>query len=183
MANKNSKRLAIDTSVARSAGGENAVHPQAKDCRDFLLKVLSLCHKIVVNPEMKEEWYKHESKFFRKWRVQMVAKRNFIYVDKQDKAFLDIKAQIESLAKTYENREAMEKDCFLLELALAHDKIVVSDDEKVRNLFREISNRVTEIREVNWINPIKPQETPIDWLTQGANLEYKRSLGYSEKDE
>jgi hypothetical protein len=183
MANKNSKRLVIDTSIARSAGGENAVHPQAKDCRDFLLAVLSICHKIVVNPEMKEEWNKHESKFFRIWRVQMVAKRNFIYVNKEDKTFLDIKAQIETLAKTYENREAMEKDYFLLELALAHDKIVVSNDEKVRNLFREISAQVTEIREVNWINPIKPEETPIEWLTQGANIEYKRSLGYSGEDE
>lgn len=183
MANKNSKRLVIDTSIARSAGGENAVHPESKDCRDFLLAVLSICHKIVVNPEMKAEWYKHESIFFRKWRVQMVAKRNFIYVDKEDKNFLEIKTQIESLAKTYENREAMEKDCFLLELALAHDNIVVSNDEKVRNLFREISAQVTEIREVNWINPIKPEETPVEWLTQGANLEYKRSLGCSAEAE
>ncbi len=180
MANKNSKRLVIDTSVARGAGGEDAVHPQSKDCRDFLLAVLSICHKIVVNPEMKKEWYGHESKFFRKWRVQMVAKRNFIYIDKDDESFLDIKAQIESLAKTYENREAMEKDCFLLELALAHDKIIISNDEKVRNLFREISAQVIEIRDVNWINPIKPEETPIDWLKDGACLEHKRSLGYSK---
>jgi hypothetical protein len=183
MANKNSKRLVIDTSVARSAGGENAVHPESKDCRDFLLAVLSICHKIVVNPEMKAEWYEHESNFFRKWRVQMVAKRNFIYVDKQDNNFLDVKTQIESLAKTYEHREAMEKDCFLLEVALAHDKIVVSNDEKVRNLFREISAQVTEIREVNWVNPIKPEETPIDWIENGACLEYKRSIGYSAENE
>lgn len=178
MANRNSKRLVIDTSIARSAGGENAVHPQSKDCRDFLLAVLSICHKIVVNPEMKEEWNKHESKFFRKWRVEMVAKRNFIYVDQKDENFLDIKTQIENFAKTYENREAMEKDCFLLELALAHDKIVVSNDEKVRNLFREISTKVIEISDVNWINPIKPEEIPIEWIKDGANLEYKRSLGY-----
>lgn len=180
MANKNSKRLVIDTSVARGAGGENAVHPESKDCRDFLKEVLDICHKIVVNPEMKEEWNKHESKFFRKWRVQMVAKRNFIYVDNDDESFLEIKAQIESLAKTYENREAMEKDCFLLELALAHDKIVISNDEKVRNLFQEISAQVIEIRDVNWINPIKPEETPLDWLKNGACPEHKRSLGYSE---
>jgi hypothetical protein len=180
MANKSSKRLVIDTSVARGAGGEDAVHPQSKDCRDFLLAVLSVCHKIVVNPEMKKEWDGHESKFFRKWRVQMVAKGNFIFIDKDDESFLDIKAQIESLAKTYENREAMEKDCFLLELALAHDKIVISNDEKVRNLFQEISAQVIGIRGVNWINPIKPEETPIDWLKDGACLEHKRSLGYSK---
>ncbi len=183
MANKDSKRLVIDTSVARSAGGENAVHPEAKDCRDFLKTVLSIGHSIVVNAEMKAEWYKHESNFFRKWRVQMVAKRKFIYVDKDDKDFSDIKAQIESLAKTYENREAMEKDCFLLELALLYDKIVVSKDETVRELFRQISPQVKEISDVNWINPIKPEETPIGWLTEGANLDYKRSIGYRTKND
>jgi hypothetical protein len=87
------------------------------------------------------------------------------------------------MANKNENREAMEKDCFLLELALAHDNIVVSNDEKVRNLFREISDRVQEIRAVNWINPIKPDENPIEWLNQGANLEYKRSLGYNAEND
>jgi predicted nucleic acid-binding protein len=183
MANKDSKRLVIDTSVARSAGGENAVHPEAKDCRDFLKTVLSIGHSIVVNAEMKAELKKHESNFFRKWQVQMVAKRKFIYVDEDDKNFSAIKTQIESLAKTYENREAMEKDCFLLELALLHDKIVVSKDETVRELFRQISAQVKEIREVNWINPINPEETPIDWLKEGANLDYKRSIGYRTKND
>ena len=42
---------------------------------------------------------------------------------------------------------------------------------------------MTEIREVNWIKPIKPEETPVEWLTQGANLEYKRSLGCSAEAE
>jgi predicted nucleic acid-binding protein len=183
MANKDSKRLVIDTSVARSAGGENAVHPEAKDCRDFLLAVLSMGHIIVVNPEMKAELKKHESNFFRKWQATMVAKRKFIYVDEEDKDFSDIKVQIESLAKSYEDREAMEKDCFLLELALLYNKIVVSKDETVRELFRQVSAQVKEIRVVNWINPIKPEETPIAWLKEGANLDYKRSIGYKPENE
>jgi hypothetical protein len=183
MVNRNSKQLVIDTSVARGAGGENAVHPESKDCRDFLLAVLSFGHKIVVNSEMKEELKKHESKFFRSWRVQMVAKRKFVYVDNDDNNFLDLKKQIETLAKTYESREAMEKDCFLLELALAHDKIVISKDETVRDLFRQIATEVQEISHVNWVNPIKQVETPIEWLNQGANLEYERSLGCRIEDD
>jgi hypothetical protein len=183
MGNKDSKLLVIDTSVARSAGGEDAVHPEAKDCRDFLLEVLAICHKIIVNSEMKEELTKHESNFFRKWRVRMVAKRKFIYVDDDTQDFPNVRERIDNLAETYEGREAMSKDCFLLELALAHDKIVVSKDEKVRNLFRIISAHIPEIKEVNWINPIKPAETPIEWLKQGANLDYERSLGYKAEDE
>ena len=180
MANKNSKQLVIDTSVARGAGGENTVHPQSKDCRDFLKAVLDERHKIVVNSEMKAEWNKHESNFFRKWRLQMVAKGNFISASDDSEKFSGIKTRIENLAKTYENREAMEKDCFLLELALAYDKIVVSKDEKVRRLFQEVSTQVNEIRDVNWINPINPEETPINWLKDGACLEHKRSLGYND---
>jgi hypothetical protein len=42
---------------------------------------------------------------------------------------------------------------------------------------------VQEIRAVNWINPIKPDENPIEWLNQGANLEYKRSLGYNAEND
>jgi hypothetical protein len=95
----------------------------------------------------------------------------------------DSKRLVESLAKTYDNREAMEKDCFLLELALLYDKIVVSKDETVRELFRQVSAQVKEIRVMNWINPIKPEETPIAWLNEGANLDYKRSIGYKPEDE
>jgi hypothetical protein len=182
MGKKISRRLVIDTSVARGAGGEDAVHPVSKACRDFLLAVLSICHRIVVNSEMKQEWDKHQSKFFTKWRGQMVAKRKFIFVDEEYAEFADIKDRIEKLAVTYDNREAMEKDCFLLELALSHDKIVVSKDEKVRNLFKQIAIEVSEIRDVNWINPIVPEETPIEWL-DSASLEYSRSLGYQSKDE
>jgi hypothetical protein len=177
MGKKVSKRLVIDTSVARGAGGEDAVHPDSKACRDFLLAVLSICHRIVVNAEMKQEWDKHQSKFFRSWRLQMVAKRKFIFVDEKYEEFADVKARIEKLADTYDDREAMEKDCFLLELAIAHDKIVVSKDEKVRNLFGQIAIEVSEIRDVNWINPIVPKETPIEWLKR-ADLEYERALGY-----
>jgi predicted nucleic acid-binding protein len=182
MANKNSKRLVIDTSVASGAGRETATHPEAKDCRDLLQLILSLGHKIVINDEINEELKKHASGFFISWLSGMQRKRRIVRVGKNDNSFLDIKAQIENLAKTYENREAMKKDCFLLELALAHDKIVISKDEKVRKLFREISAQVTEIRDVNWINPIKPEETPIDWLKNGATLEHKRSLGYNDDD-
>lgn len=43
---KASKHLVIDASVARSSGGENAMYPTSKNCRDFLkavLEVMSLC--------------------------------------------------------------------------------------------------------------------------------------------
>ncbi len=41
---KDSKRLVIDASIARSAGGNEATIPCSKHCRDFLKSVLEICH-------------------------------------------------------------------------------------------------------------------------------------------
>ena len=51
-----SKRLVIDTDVAQASGSEEATHPRAKHCRDFLQKMLSLGHSVVMTPEISNEW-------------------------------------------------------------------------------------------------------------------------------
>ncbi|VXD11233.1 hypothetical protein PL8927_140065 [Planktothrix serta PCC 8927] len=81
MKNKQSKYLVIDASVARSCGGEDAKHPTSKNCRDFLNAVLKICHSMVMTPELKVEWNKHESTFARKWRVSMIARRKYKYCE------------------------------------------------------------------------------------------------------
>src|SRR5215471_15279536 len=70
-----SKRLVIDASVARAAGGEDADSPTAKYCRDFLKAVLSICHHVVMTPEISEEWKQHQSRFTSQWRVSMEARK------------------------------------------------------------------------------------------------------------
>jgi hypothetical protein len=182
MDNENSKRLVIDTSVARNAG-ELSVYPDSKNCREFLDQVSSsTSHRVVFNSEMKKEWDKHQTSFSRKWRVKMVNMGRLIMIGDDNQGSLDAKAYLENISETYEGRNAMLKDCFLLDLALTHDKIVISSDKKVRNLFRKISTNIPKIKEVNWVNPVQSEETPIEWLNQGANLEEKRSLGYINQD-
>jgi hypothetical protein len=184
MDNENAKRLVIDTNVARNAGGEESVYPDSKNCRDFLLEVSSATsHQVLFNSEMKEEWNKHQSSFSRKWRVKMVETRRLIEIADEYQESLQAKTYIKNLPENYEGRNAMMKDCFLLDLAIMHDKIVISCDERARNLFRKISTEIPKIKEVNWINPVKIEETPIEWLKQGANLDYERSLGYIAEDE
>ena len=51
MADKVSKRLVIDASVARAAGGEDATYPISVSCRDFLKAVLDLSHRVVMTPD------------------------------------------------------------------------------------------------------------------------------------
>ena len=62
MADKVSKRLVIDASVARAAGGEDATFPISVYCRDFLQAVLDISHRVVMTPDIRDEWNKHQSK-------------------------------------------------------------------------------------------------------------------------
>jgi hypothetical protein len=52
---KRSKRLVIDASVARSAGGETAVFPTSKHCRDFLRATLETGHCVVMTPVIRSD--------------------------------------------------------------------------------------------------------------------------------
>src|SRR5207302_9194650 len=70
-----SQSLIIDASVARAAGPEEATHPTAKHCRDFLLAVADICHRIVLSDAIEAEWNSHQSGFARRWRRSMFARK------------------------------------------------------------------------------------------------------------
>jgi hypothetical protein len=54
VAKKDSRRLVIDASVARSATlSQDAT---ATACRQFLNDVLDICHRVVITREVKSEW-------------------------------------------------------------------------------------------------------------------------------
>jgi hypothetical protein len=64
--------LVVDASVARAAGSLESKHPTGILCRDFLMGVRSVCHRIVWTEAIKVEWDKHDSVFARQWRVSML---------------------------------------------------------------------------------------------------------------
>lgn len=171
-----SRHLVIDASVARSSGGEDATYPTSKNCRDFLKAVLEVCHCVVMTPEIKEEWDKHQSGFARKWRVTMVSRKKLVYCS-------DIQINnklwetIEMIAGSDKEREQLFKDLRLIEAAIATDKTVISLDETVRKLFDKVATQVTELRNIVWVNPDKAEEKPVEWLENGAKSESDRWLG------
>jgi hypothetical protein len=79
------------------------------------------------------------------------------------------------------DRDALMKDCFLVEAALAADKTIASLDERVRQLFGEATQQVGELREIVWANPDLVGEGCGEWLRAGAPAERKRQLGYREE--
>ena len=178
---KRSKRLVIDASVARAAGGEDTDSPTAKYCRDFLKAVLKICHHVVMSPEISEEWKRHQSRFTRGWRVAMEARKKVYYIEAAFHPGLHEKIErVLPLVKKSEF-EAMRKDFLLIEAALVTDKIVVSRDDTVRRLFSLAAPSVGELRSIAWVNPEKEEETLIPWLEKGAKSERERLLSSRPK--
>ena len=164
---RRSRRLVVDASVA----GE-----PSKGCRAFLEAVLELCHYIVMTPKIADEWKRHARRFARKWRVRMEARKKVQRIGSTENATL--RAKIESKALRRKDREAMLKDVHLLEAAIATDRSIISLDEAARLLFADASKTISEIRNIVWVNPEKPDERPIVWLEEGANPDQERMLGF-----
>jgi hypothetical protein len=179
MANKVSKRLVIDASVARAAGGEDATYPTSVYCRDFLKAVLDISHRVVMTPDIKDEWNKHQSKFSLIWRRRMVAKNKLCICDIAVDD--DLWCQVEA-AESDKERDIMVKDLRLVEAAIATDRTVISLDNKVRKCFAKAAVQVDELRDIIWVNPAQIEEKPLDWLHNGAEPEIERSLGFQKAD-
>lgn len=180
MIEKVSKLLVIDASVARAAGGEDAKSPTSKYCRDFLLAVLNISHRVVMTPDIRKEWDKHQSSFARTWLRTMVAKKRLEY--RNDIVINDeLWKGVEDFTDFDNQRKAMVKDLLLIEAALLTDKIIVSLDERVRELFDKAAEQVEELRNIVWVNPAKSEEQAISWLENGATAEPERMLGFYTK--
>ena len=156
---RDSKRLVIDADVARASGSETATHPRARHCRDFLDTVLLLSHRVVMTKKISNEWKNHQSRFARRWRVSMDARKKIDRINPPEDENLPNK-----VVETTNNENeiaAMEKDLHLLQAALATDQTVVSLDETIRRLFAQASLQVGEIKNIIWVNPEQTEEQPI----------------------
>lgn len=173
-----SRRLVIDASVARAAGGEDATFPISKYCRDFLSTTLTICHHIVMTPEIENEWKRHQSAFARKWRRYMEGKKKIYRL--KNAVNNELRRKFENISIKDTEKEVMLKDIHLIEAALVTDKIVISLDEEARELFYVSSTKLGELKDAIWINPGKLEEKSIVWLENGANNEKHRHLGYRD---
>ena len=172
---RDSKRLVIDADVARASGSERATHPRAEHCRDFLNAVLSLSHRMVMTEQINNEWKNHQSRFARRWRVSMDARKKIDRIDPPENA--ELQAKVTTTTNNENEIEALQKDFHLLQAALATDQTVVSLDETIRGLFKRASQQVGEIRTIIWMNPDRTEEEqPIAWLQNGAPPEAHRQL-------
>ena len=141
-----SRLLVIDASVARAAG--ETEHPVSSACRQFLLEVLAICHRVVVSPAMREEWQRHQSRFTRKWRVSMAARQKPLRDITPAPAGLDLDAFAAP------RREAVEKDLCVLEAALATDHEIVTLDDALREALGSAPHGARLRDRITWHNPV-----------------------------
>ncbi|MCY7406535.1 MAG: hypothetical protein LH631_03915 [Alkalinema sp. CAN_BIN05] len=172
-------KLVVDTSVAAASGHKQTKSPPKSECcHNFLMAVEECGHSIVMNKEILAEWKEHETTFTRKWRLQMT-RSNKVIVSK----FRDITLQesILMMAVGDKQHHEMMKDICLLQAALETDRRIVSLDENTaRKYFTQAAKTIPKLQEIVWVNPDKPEETPIEWLKADAPADDFRMLGYSK---
>jgi hypothetical protein len=146
--NKRSRLLVVDASVARSAG--ETENPVSSCCRDSLLGILTICHRIVMTEAIQSEWNRHMSRFARRWLTSMWARKkvhrcNAVRLSHVDEACAGL-----SVAE----QDGLRKDLLLLEAACAADGIIVTRDDAIQAIWHKCRDRLAAPKPITWINPV-----------------------------
>lgn len=164
MTRKKSTRFVIDACVVRAAG--TADKPVSSACREFLLQVLRICHRVALSPEISEEWKRHRSRFSRRWRLSMEARKKVVQMNPGIHA--PLRACIRAAMLNPADQREVEKDAPLVEAALLADQIVVSIDDVARAHFRGLAAHTGLLHAVRWVNPVEDSEGLLAWMNRRA---------------
>lgn len=159
---KKKKLLVVDASVARAAG--NSEHPVSSACRQILTDILEICHSVALNPELRQEWNHHQSRFTRKWRVSMAARRKPLHDISTAPCVLDLNRFDEK------SRAAIEKDRHLLDLALATDREIITLDTALSVALRSQSVGKQLHNQINWINPVTERAVFLQYTPEKTEI-------------
>lgn len=173
MAKVRSRVLVIDASIARAAG-DVSMHPTSRNCREFLQAVLTICHRMAMTEAIQVEWNKHQSRYARRWRTSMVARKLIKFVEVAP--HLSLERRIERAVVNTYLAAIIDKDRRLIEAALVTEQRVISLDDHVRRHLQDHIAKLPEVRSICWVNPCTPDEQAIPWLESGAPPERTRML-------
>jgi len=166
--------LVIDASIAHAAGTLESRHPTGARCRDFLIRVRGVCHRMAWSEAISAEWNKHQSPFAAQWLVSMMNLQKLRPV--KDELSEDLREAIAGHSEDQNVVAIMRKDAHLIEAALATDLRLAALDDTARGHFSRLAATFESIRGVIWVNPAIDEEQAIDWLEDGARAERSRRL-------
>lgn len=144
-----SRLLVVDASVGQSAG--ETEHPVSSCCRNALVSIRDICHRIVMTEAIREEWHNHASGFARKWLVSMYAKKKVRRCEGTPLDHVDEACNGLSASEQGELR----KDLCLVEAACAGDGIVVTRDDLIQVIWHKCHDRLGVPKPIQWINPVR----------------------------
>jgi hypothetical protein len=170
-----SRVLVIDASIARAAG-DISMHPTSQSCREFLQAILELCHRMAMTAPIQEEWNKHQSRFARRWRTSMMARKKIEMVEVPSD--LSLEKWIKLIVAGKRIVAIIENDSHLIEAALATDQRVASLDDEVRASLQVHHATLPGVASICWVNPNTPAERVIAWLESGAPADRFRTIGH-----
>jgi len=142
-----SRLLVVDACVVRSAG--ETEHPISSASRKCLQDILHICHRVAITTEIKMEWDRHMSRFSRKWRRSMAARKKPLIAIRPGKITLDLGQFTPSAQK------AIEKDRCYLEATIAAEHIIVTRDNALKTALGETKEGTNLIESLQWINPVE----------------------------
>lgn len=145
---KRSKLLVVDASVARSAG--ETEHPVSSCCREALLSIREICHRLVMTEAIREEWRRHASRFTNKWLVSMYAKKKVRRCEGLQLSHVD--DAYDALSDT--EQDGLRKDLCLIEAACQGDGVVVTRDDAIQGIWLKCHERFALPKSIQWINPL-----------------------------
>ena len=174
-----SVRIVVDASVARAAGGEDAIYPVSKQCRDILSAILNICHHVVMTTNIYSEWKQHQSTFSRKWHFQMLGRKKVdISGDVGDELLF---SNIDDLDFDDAIKTIMKKDLLLIHAARATDRIIISLDKQARRHFAAAATDIPLLRDIVWMDPDEDFETLTKWLESPHMSVEQKMLGAIEE--
>ena len=132
--------------MARAAG--DTEHPISSACRVFLEEMLRICHHAVLTDELNREWKRHQSKFTRKWRAAMTARRKAPRTVAAPRLAIDFGGCVDK------TKDAIEKDRCLIEAARATDNIIVTLDKALHEALMAVPDGRKLAKDVTWVDPV-----------------------------
>ncbi len=149
MPSAKSHLLVVDASVAGAAGETD--HPTSKSCREVLLNIREVCHRIIMTPLLLAEWKRHESRFARKWRRSMVARRK---VRNLKHLCFKLPATDVTCLNDEEN-QSLRKDAHLFEGAFEGDGIIISLDDEAARIWDKCHMHIPAPKTIKWLTPVQ----------------------------
>ena len=153
---RKNRLLVIDASVVQSAG--ETQHPESSACRETLLAVLRICHRVVLTEAIRDEWKRHMSRFSRKWQLSMTARKKILHDEDPAEVNVDTAGLLDA------DRDTIEKDLCLVNAALAADRIIVTRDDTLKQALAKTREGARLLRTIKWLNPVTDRAAAIENL-------------------